>query len=154
MPALAPAEVQQRAGGEPGRQPRFFNLRLAGGFGYLLNSIVRRSAASTRPYFLSSQLRSLLAAALLAGGPVFSFGEAPPNLNELRTRAEAGDADALNALGNAYANGSGVAQDFGAAIRNYTQAAVHGHASAQYNLGMLAELGRGMTADAGAAFRV
>ncbi len=75
------------------------------------------------------------------------------SLAELHTRADAGDADALNALGNAYANGSGVAQDFAAAVRYYTEAALHGHAPAEYNLGMLAELGRGMAPDAGTAYR-
>ena len=66
---------------------------------------------------------------------------------ELRQRADAGDAEALNALGNAYANGQGVEQDFAAAARYYSLAASRGYAPAQFNLG-LTLYGRGLKSEA------
>jgi TPR repeat protein/chromosome segregation ATPase len=114
---------------------------------------VRIPAATTRDFPLTFLQRALITAALLALGPVFPAAQAQVDPVVLRTRAEAGDPDALNALGNAYANGQGVAQDYAEAVRLYELAAARGHAPALFNLGMMSELGRGAPADLGAAFK-
>ncbi len=82
----------------------------------------------------------------------FAFNLAPlapplPAQGELsawRERADRGDAEALNALGNAYALGQGVPRDDLEARRHYEAAAALGHAPAAFNLGLIHELGRGV----------
>lgn len=59
----------------------------------------------------------------------------------------------MNTLGDAFAHGDGVTQDYGVALRYYNQAAARGHAGALYNIGQLAESGHGMTVDRQLAFR-
>ena len=114
-----------------------------------------RSLAVLSPVSLLSQApRALLAAALLALGPGIRPLQAQADLATLRTRAEAGDAEALNTLGNLSANGQGTPQDDAAALRFYTQAAARGHAPAQFNLGLFTELGRATAADPAAAFQL
>lgn len=95
----------------------------------------------------------MLLAALLTLGPALPLVQAQMDLATIRTRAEAGDPEALNALANLYVNGQGVPQSDTEAWRLYTQAAAAGHAAASFNLGMLTELGRGATQDPKAAFR-
>ena len=56
-------------------------------------------------------------------------------------------------LGNAYANGDGVVQSDVEAFRYYKQAAEHGHASAQFSVGVMCETGQGTRLDQAAAFR-
>ena len=51
-----------------------------------------------------------------------------PEIDALRVRAEAGDAEAQNNLGVMYANGEGVPQDDAEAVRWYGLAAEQGHA--------------------------
>ncbi|MBC7367261.1 MAG: SEL1-like repeat protein [Undibacterium sp.] len=115
---------------------------------------MRIPAATSQDFFLTPRQRALLAAALLALGPVLPPTRAQaPDPSALRSRAESGDPDALNALGNAYANGQGVAQDYSEAVRLYELAAAKGHAPALFNLGMMSELGRGTPADLTAAFK-
>ena len=106
----------------------------------------------TRGLSISRKNRALLAAALIAVGPVDSPVRAQVDLTAVRTRAEQGDPEALNALGNAFANGQGVPQSMADAIRLYQQAADRGLAAAQFNLGMLYELGRGVAPDLARAF--
>ena len=77
---------------------------------------------------------------------------APVDLAAIRARAEQGDAESVNELGNAYANGTGVPQDFAEGLRLYQRAAGRGVAAAQFNLGMMHELGRGVPASAEKAF--
>ncbi len=77
---------------------------------------------------------------------------APVDLAAIRARAEQGDAESVNELGNAYANGTGVPQDFAEGLRLYQRAAARGVAAAQFNLGMMHELGRGVPASAEKAF--
>jgi TPR repeat protein len=99
----------------------------------------------------------MLAAALLSLGPGLPIAraQAPAAVDPatLRSRAEAGEPDALNALANAFANGAGVPQNLTEAVRLYELAAAKGHAPALFNLGMMSELGRGLPADLGAAFK-
>jgi TPR repeat protein/nucleoid-associated protein YgaU len=95
----------------------------------------------------------LIAAVLLALGPGGEAGWAQADLATIRSRAEQGDPEALNALGNAHANGAGVPQDFAGALRLYQRAADRGLAAASFNLGMMHELGRGVEPSPDAAFR-
>lgn len=77
---------------------------------------------------------------------------AQEDIEQIRTRAEAGDASALNSLGNSYANGRGVAQSDAEALKYYRLAAESAHAPANFNLGMMYELGRGVETDMSTAF--
>ncbi|MDO8544331.1 MAG: LysM peptidoglycan-binding domain-containing protein [Opitutaceae bacterium] len=101
---------------------------------------------------ISRRNRALLTAALVALGTVSPVVRAQADLATIRARAEQGEPEALNALGNAYANGAGVPQDFAQALRCYQQAAERGLAPAHFNLGMMHELGRGVAANPAAAF--
>lgn len=69
---------------------------------------------------------------------------AQTDLATWRERADRGDAEALNALGNAYALGQGVPRDDLEARRYYEAAAARDHAPASFNLGLMHELGRGV----------
>ncbi len=105
----------------------------------------------------------LLIAALLAGlliatwisirkndapvAPVVS----PINLDDLRARAERGDAQAQQELGVAFAKGHGVPQSYAEAAKWYRLAADQGHAAAENALGELYEAGQGVRSDASQA---
>lgn len=58
------------------------------------------------------------------------------DLDALRTKAEAGDAEAQYHLGMMFARGDGAPRDEAAAAEWLRQAAEGGHAEAQYNLGV------------------
>lgn len=79
--------------------------------------------------------------------------QTPAAPDATRIRAEAGDPEAQNSVGNAYANGQGVPQDYAQALTWYRRAAEKGYAPAQFNLGLAYELGRGVTNDDRQAFR-
>ncbi|MEX2044277.1 MAG: hypothetical protein WD941_02925, partial [Opitutus sp.] len=96
--------------------------------------------------------RVLLGAALLVFGLGWEIIRAQADIGAIRNRAEQGDAEAMNALANAHATGTGVPQDMGEAIRLYQRAAERGLAAASFNLGMIHELGRGVGADPATAF--
>ncbi|MCF7689937.1 MAG: sel1 repeat family protein, partial [Cephaloticoccus sp.] len=81
-------------------------------------------------------------------GPV----RAQENVASLQAKANTGDPVALNALGNMYANGQGVARDDAEALKRYAQSAEQAYAPANFNLGMMYELGRGVPADITKAF--
>ena len=61
--------------------------------------------------------------------------------------AEQGDATAQFNLGNMYANGQGVAQNYQEAVKWYRLAAEQGDADAQFNLGVMYANGEGVTQD-------
>lgn len=67
-------------------------------------------------------------------------------------QAEAGNADAQNSLGLAYAGGEGVPKDDAKAVEWYQKAAVQGGVGAQLNLGEMYRAGRGVPKDAAKAF--
>ena len=73
--------------------------------------------------------------------------------DDLRERAEQGDAAAQAELGRRYYVGEGVPQDDGEAVRWTRLAAEQGHAPAQYSLGLLYFRGRGVAGDDSAAAR-
>jgi len=71
-----------------------------------------------------------------------SVGGTAQNAEEVRTRAEAGDALAQSTLGSMYTSGEGVAQDDTEALRWYRLAADQGLAAAQAGLGYMYLNGR------------
>ena len=70
-----------------------------------------------------------------------------PNLEDLRAKAERGDAEAQKNLGAIYAKDQGVKQDYAQAAKWYRQAADQGHAGARTALGELYEAGQGVLRD-------
>ena len=77
----------------------------------------------------------------------------PPHVTELRRAAEQSHAAAQVNLGVLYADGRGVPQDYGEAVRWWRLAADQGHADAQANLGTMYAFGRGVPQDYGVAAR-
>jgi TPR repeat protein len=61
----------------------------------------------------------------------------PEEIAALAERAAAGDAAAQYAMGERHAAGDGVAQDRATALRLFRQAAIQGHAPAQWRLGTI-----------------
>lgn len=105
---------------------------------------------------MRAQLQRILVAATLIGGAVTlaagGIGAAEPATpDEMRRRAEAGDAEAAFALGLAFEHGRGVARDLAAAAAWYRRAAEAGEARAQNNLGWLYQTGAGVARDYRAA---
>ena len=70
-----------------------------------------------------------------------------PEIDALRVRAEAGDAEAQYSLGLIYDNGRGVPQDDAEAVRWYRLAADQGYASALTILGVMYATGQGVPVD-------
>ena len=67
-----------------------------------------------------------------------------PDFQETLQTAEQGFAQAQYNLGNMYANGQGVRQDYAQAVQWFGKAAEQGLAEAQYNLGLMYYHGRGI----------
>ena len=57
-------------------------------------------------------------------------------IDDLRTKADQGDAEAEYSLGLRYADGQGVQQDYAQARPFFERAAIKGHAAAEYQLGL------------------
>jgi TPR repeat protein len=68
-------------------------------------------------------------------------------LAEVRSKAEAGDADSQSELGLRYVTGEGVAKDPVEAVKWYRKAAEQNYAKAQYNLGVCYASGTGVVKD-------
>ena len=86
------------------------------------------------------------------GLAAFDDGDHAAALAIWQPLAEAGDADAQNALGDIYLYGRGVPRDAAAAIGWYEQAAAQGHADAQNHLGVIYANGFGVEVDRVTAF--
>jgi TPR repeat protein len=67
-----------------------------------------------------------------------------PEISELRTKAEAGNAIAQTALGNAYRTGNGVPHSDEIAARWFRRAADQGNADAENSLGIMYGMGEGV----------
>jgi len=87
-------------------------------------------------------------------GPVPKSNQQPTNtgiqqqsLDEIRTKAYQGDAEAQNTLGNIYHFGYLVQQDYFEAVKWYLKAANQGHKGAQLSLSRCYELGQGISKD-------
>jgi TPR repeat protein len=93
---------------------------------------------------------------VLAGGAVAVWlqsrgPKAPPpavakvvDVEAVKAKADAGDAEAQKALGECYSNGEGVKQSYAQAAQWYRKAADQGNAGAQAALGELYEAGQGV----------
>lgn len=81
-------------------------------------------------------------------GSVAEIPPAPlPKLQETKVKAEMGDRQAEGILGEIYAEGKQVRQDYAEAAKWYRKAADQGLAKAQYNLGVLYDVGQGVPKD-------
>src|SRR6266516_1957049 len=68
-------------------------------------------------------------------------------IEEVKAKAEAGDAETQVELGLRYDEGAGVAKDQVEAVKWFRKAAEQNYAKAQYNLGVCYEHGEGVTKD-------
>lgn len=94
------------------------------------------------------KLPAILSLALL---PLSVFAQ-DFDIEEVKTKAEAGDVIAQNNLGVCYATGRGVAQDATQALKWWRQAAEQGHVLSQMNLGTCYEEGDGVDPDLSQAY--
>jgi TPR repeat protein len=98
----------------------------------------------------------VLAGAALFAGLGWLSGWAQPafDLEKVRARAEQADVEAQTLLGSAYSEGqAGLSQDHAEALKWFSRAAEKGFAPAQYQLGLVHELGHGVAADERKAFK-
>jgi len=86
---------------------------------------------------------------LFRGNPGDSPSAPSPaaDVQAIQAKAMTGDAAAQNALGDVYAKGAGIQQNFQKAFEWYRSAAEQGLANAQYNLGVMYETGQGVSRD-------
>lgn len=97
--------------------------------------------------------RTSALALLFAAGGAFA-AEAPPALQELIRRAEAGERGAMHALAESYYAGSnGAEQDFSRAAQWYQRLAKSGDAQAQTSLGLMYSRGYGVPKNLAEAHR-
>ncbi len=75
------------------------------------------------------------------------------NFQEIKAKAERGDAASQNLVGEMYAKGTGVPQDYKEAARWYRLAADQGLAAAQKHLAELYEVGQGVPLDSAEALK-
>ena len=68
-------------------------------------------------------------------------------IEEVKAKAEAGDAESQVELGRRYDKGEGVVKDHAEAAKWYRKAAEQNYAKAQYNLGVCYEQGKGVAKD-------
>src|SRR2546423_533464 len=74
-------------------------------------------------------------------------------IEEVKAKAEAGDAESQVELGRRYDEGAGVAKDQVEAVKWFRKAAEQNYAKAQYNLGVCYEHGEGVTKDPVEAYK-
>jgi TPR repeat protein len=95
-----------------------------------------------KPVHVIAFIRTLLIVLAVAACTV-----AAEDLQTVRKKAEAGDADAQLNLGWMYEKGKGVPEDDAEAVKWYRKAAEQGNAKAQYNLAVMYYDGRGVPQD-------
>src|SRR5262245_7261479 len=78
----------------------------------------------------------------------------PVDITTLRVKAEAGDPKAQAQLGDAYAKGEGVTNNYSEAAKWYRLAAEKGSAEAELGLGQLYEAGQGVSKDLAQAIKL
>ena len=91
---------------------------------------------------------TFFAASLLVAATAGVSTAQQESIEELRARAEQGDASAQYTLGGMYADGNGVPEDDVEAAHWFTLAAEQENARAQYNLGAMYEYGEGVPQNA------
>ncbi|MBX3307876.1 MAG: sel1 repeat family protein [Nitrospira sp.] len=105
-----------------------------------IHSYARHTQQLMRP----TSLIILLTTLVLLGGPSLAFPPAgTKDLSTLQTQANQGNAEAQNGLGELYAKGKGMPQDYTQARTWYEKAATQGHPHAQNNLAELYFAGLG-----------
>jgi putative phage-type endonuclease len=82
---------------------------------------------------------------VVQGNDLTAHQGASDGVAELKKSADQGNADAQNRLGNRYAQGQGVAQNYREAMKCYRLAADQGYANAQTNLGLMYANGLGIS---------
>ena len=92
------------------------------------------------PTHITASLSLLI---FFASVPIYSAA----SLDEIRLKAERGDAAAQVQLGDAYDTGAGVKKDVAEAIKWYRKAAEQGNADAQFGLGASYYAGAGVLKD-------
>lgn len=80
-------------------------------------------------------------------GALANLDEVHKEITTLRVSADQGKVEALVSLGDLYADGNGVSQDYGYAVDLYSKAVSQGYAVAQYKLGLMYEEGKGVPLD-------
>jgi len=88
------------------------------------------------------RMKKLVALALGIGVLACGLAVGQTAIDDLRARAERGDAEAQNSLGLRYALGDGIGQDRAAAQHWFELSAKQGYAKGQYNLAVM--LGSGL----------
>ena len=74
-------------------------------------------------------------------------------IEEVKAKAEAGDAESQVELGRRYDRGEGVVKDHAKAVKWYRKAAEQNFADAQYKFGVCYEYGRGVAEDPVEAYK-
>jgi len=97
--------------------------------------------------FLSLSLMSIAYANFNDGWDAYNKGDYKSAVNEWRSSANQGDADAQNNLAQMYRKGEGVLKDDKEALKWYQKAADQGNAGAQHNLGVMYANGEGVLKD-------
>jgi len=116
--------------------------------GYLLvPAILERFRSSGHGETVLAQTQAPPAIRPNVGSPLH-----PPNLDEVRKRAEKGDPYEQVALATRYATGEDVPQDYSMAVRWFLRAAEQGHVGAQDALGTYYWVGRGVPKDVTRAY--
>lgn len=92
---------------------------------------------------MRSGMKKLVALVFGIGVLACGLAVAQTAIDDLRTRAERGDAEAQNSLGLRYVLGDGIAQDKAAAHHWFELSAKQGYAKGQYNLAVM--LGSGLS---------
>lgn len=93
--------------------------------------------------WMRSGIKKLVALVFGIGVLACGLAVAQTAIDDLRTRAERGDAEAQNSLGLRYVLGDGIAQDKAAAHHWFELSAKQGYAKGQYNLAVM--LGSGLS---------
>ena len=157
--AIAAGSAELRAQAEQGNAEALYNL----GFMYANGEGVPQDDAEARVWYRRAAEQGHVQAQLNVGGePVddsikaervtesepeelsLIVGAQQEDIDELRTRAEAGDAEAQNDLGVIYDNGNVLPQNLVQAAAWYRKAAEQGDSRAQANLGFMYATGRGV----------
>src|SRR5689334_19885630 len=109
----------------------------------MFRKLVNQSKLASHALVAAAVLMAPCRAGQTEGDAAFQVKNYAEAYNEWKPLAEQGSAQAQTSLGILFANGWGVDQDYGVAMKLYQLAADQGFASAQYNLARLYELGRG-----------
>ena len=91
--------------------------------------------------------------ALRQGSAAYVSKDYAGAIRSFRRAADKGNAEAMEWIGNLFADGAGVTTDYGEAMRWYRQAADKGFARAMSNIGALYTYGHGVPRDCDTAHR-